>query len=84
MIEKQSSLCVSVVVAVCTSVLVGTCNVDNDPSMELAMNVFIEGDAKGDGLLLVVVGVMVRLLLTVLGKLDGTQLVETGVKEIKP
>ena len=45
--------------------------------MELAINVFIDGDAKGDELSLVVVGVMVKLLLTVLGKLDGTQL-ETG------
>ena len=69
-------------VAACTSVLVGNCNVDNGLSMELAMNIFLDGDAKGDELLFIVVGVMVKLLLGVLDKLEATQLVETGTKEI--
>ena len=56
-------------VAACTSVLAGTCNVD--------------GDVKGDELLLIVVGVMVEMLLAVLDKLVATHFVGTGTKQIK-
>ena len=70
-------------VAACTSVLVGTCNVDNGLSMELEIDIFEDGDAKGDELLLIVVEVMVEMLFAVLDKLDATHFVGTGTKQIK-
>ena len=69
-------------VAVCMPVLLGARNLDTVPSTKISINVSVDGDARRDELLLVILWVFVEMLFVVLVKLETTQLVWTGAKEI--
>ena len=69
-------------VVVCLPVLPGARNLDTVPSTEVFINISVDGNAKRDELLLVILWVFVEMLFVVLVKLDTTQLARTGAKEI--
>ena len=62
------------------SVLLGACNVDNGPSVELSKNVSLDWDANRDELLLALLWEIVEMLFVVLGKQGARQLSETVSK----
>ena len=69
-------------VATCTSVLLGACNVASGPFVELSIHVSLDGDANRGELLLAVLFGSVEVLFVVLGQLDKAHLPGTGAKEI--